>query len=342
MVRRVLSCLAEVPGCRGAEPGEFTRRAMESGRLDLTQVEALADLIEAETEAQRRQAQQALSGALGARVATWRADLVRAAALLEAVIDFADEDVPEDVSPEVLELLARVRGGLCDEVRGAGAAERVREGFEVAIVGPPNVGKSTLLNRLAGREAAITSDIAGTTRDVIEVRMDVRGLPVTFLDTAGLRDAQDEIEEIGITRARDRAAGADLRLFLLESAGNVAGVAQQSEDIVVLAKADLHGGDGVSGLTGAGVEDLLGRVAEVLEKRAGQSGLATRERHRAAMVGADSALEMAEALVVRGTEAYDIGAEEVRVAIRTLEALVGRIDVEDLLDEIFASFCLGK
>lgn len=343
VVRRVLTCLGDLPRCRSAEPGEFTRRAMENGRLDLTQVEALADLIEAETEVQRRQAQRALSGALGARVASWRVDLVRAAALLEAVIDFADEEVPEDVSVEVLELLGRVRDGLSTELSGMGAAERVREGFEVAIVGAPNVGKSTLLNRLAGREAAITSDIAGTTRDVIEVRMDVHGLPVTFLDTAGIREARDAVEEIGISRARDRASAADLRVFLVSATEDVSGVAAQSEDIVLTAKADQSGASGgVSGLTGAGVEDLLRRVADVLGARVNQSGLATRERHRAAMSGAERSLKAAVALVTRGPEAYDVGAEETRAAIRTLEALVGRIDVEDLLDEIFASFCLGK
>ncbi len=343
VVRRVLTCLGDLPGCRSAEPGEFTRRAMETGRLDLTQVEALADLIEAETEVQRRQAQRALSGALGARVASWRVDLVRAAALLEAVIDFADEEVPEDVSVEVLELLGRVRDGLSTELSGMGAAERVREGFEVAIVGAPNVGKSTLLNRLAGREAAITSDIAGTTRDVIEVRMDVHGLPVTFLDTAGIREARDAVEEIGISRARDRASVADLRVFLVSAKEDVEGIARQSEDIVLTAKADLSGASGgVSGLTGAGVEDLLRRVADVLGARVNRSGLATRERHRVAMIGAEQSLEAAVALVTRGPEAYDVGAEETRASIRTLEALVGRIDVEDLLDEIFASFCLGK
>ena len=343
VVQRVLACLGALDGLRIAEPGEFTRRAMESGRLDLTQVEALADLIEADTEAQRRQAQRSLSGALGARVASWRSDLVRVAALLEAVIDFADEEVPEDVSPEVLELLDRVQSGLRGELDGLGAAERIREGFEVAIVGLPNVGKSTLLNRLAGREAAITSEVAGTTRDVIEVRMDVGGLPVTFLDTAGIREARDSVEAIGIERARDRAVAADLRVFLVEEAEeSVTGVSRQPEDIVVRAKADLHGGDGVSGLTGAGVETLLASVADVLGKRVARSGLATRERHRAAMSAALSSLGAASSVVAAGPDAYDLAAEEVRSAIRALESLVGRIDVEDLLDEIFASFCLGK
>ncbi|WP_373050624.1 tRNA uridine-5-carboxymethylaminomethyl(34) synthesis GTPase MnmE, partial [Thalassovita aquimarina] len=216
VVASVLRELGNMDGLRQAEPGEFTRRALENGRLDLAQVEGLADLIEAETEAQRRQALRVLSGDLGNRAEEWRRDLIRAASLLEATIDFADEDIPVDVSPEVNELLDRVIASLSKEIAGVSAAERVRTGFEVAIVGAPNVGKSTLLNALAGRDAAITSEYAGTTRDVIEVRMDLAGLPVTLLDTAGLRETQDKVEEIGIKRARERAGLADLRVFLVE------------------------------------------------------------------------------------------------------------------------------
>ncbi|MCE8471849.1 50S ribosome-binding GTPase, partial [Rhodovulum sulfidophilum] len=200
-VSALLSALGCIDGLRLAEPGEFTRRALENGVLDLAQVEGLGDLLEAETEAQRRQALRVLSGALGAKVDRWREALIRAAALLEATIDFADEDVPVDVTPEVTGLLDEVAASLRSEIDGVSVAERIRDGFEVAIVGPPNAGKSTLLNHLAGREAAITSEHAGTTRDVIEVRMDLDGLPVTFLDTAGLRESADEVETIGIARA---------------------------------------------------------------------------------------------------------------------------------------------
>jgi len=201
IVAALLSELGSLDGLRLAEPGEFTRRALENGQLDLARVEGLADLIDAETEAQRKQALRVFSGALGKKADGWRTDLIRAAALLEATIDFADEDVPVDVTPEVTALVSGVRGELELEAQGVKAAERIRDGFEVAIVGPPNAGKSTLLNALAGREAAITSSVAGTTRDVIEVRMDLNGLPVTFLDTAGLRETTDEVEAVGVQRA---------------------------------------------------------------------------------------------------------------------------------------------
>jgi tRNA modification GTPase len=216
VVSAVLNALAGMPDHRMADPGEFTRRALDNGCLDVAQIEGLSDLIDAETEVQRVQALRVLSGDLGTRAESWRRDLIRAAALIEATIDFADEDVPVDVSPEVSSLVSAVIEDLDREISGVGVAERIRTGFEVAILGAPNVGKSTLLNALAGRDAAITSDVAGTTRDVIEVRMDLRGLPVTLLDTAGLRDTTDRVEAIGVDRARTRAQSADLRVLLAE------------------------------------------------------------------------------------------------------------------------------
>ncbi|WP_323781609.1 tRNA uridine-5-carboxymethylaminomethyl(34) synthesis GTPase MnmE [Thalassovita sp.] len=343
VVASVLRELSNMDGLRQAEPGEFTRRALENGRLDLAQVEGLADLIEAETEAQRRQALRVLSGDLGNRAEEWRRDLIRAASLLEATIDFADEDIPVDVSPEVNELLDLVIATLSDEIAGVSAAERVRTGFEVAIVGAPNVGKSTLLNALAGRDAAITSEYAGTTRDVIEVRMDLGGLPVTLLDTAGLRDTQDKVEEIGIARARERAAMADLRVFLIEGEQEP-DFEPLPEDIILKAKADLlqDKSGAVSGASGEGVSNLVNRITECLSQRTANIGIATRERHRASMRIAVQALQEAKNLVAMGEDMSDIAAEEMRTAIRALDALTGRIDVENLLDEIFSSFCLGK
>lgn len=343
VVRSVLAELAGIAGLRPAEPGEFTRRALENGRLDLTQVEGLADLIEAETEAQRCQAMRVLSGDLGRRAETWRERLIRASALLEATIDFADEEVPVDVGPEVGTLLADVGADLRREIAGVGMAERIREGFEVAIVGAPNAGKSTLLNALAGREAAITSEHAGTTRDVIEVRMDLRGLPVTLLDTAGLRETGDVVEAIGVDRARSRAGAADLRVFLT-APGESPLLDLRAGDIVVVSKADLHpeAANGISAITGQGVAELVDRIGEVLVTRASGGGVATRERHRQAMQRGLAALEAAKALLPRGEEAAELAAEELRSAVRALDSLVGRVDVENVLDEIFASFCLGK
>ncbi len=343
IISAVLRALSGIAGLRLAEPGEFTRRALENERLDLAQVEGLSDLIEAETEMQRRQALRVLEGAIGKRAETWRADLVRAAALLEATIDFVDEDVPVDVAPEVLDLLDRVRSELEREAAGVAVAERIRDGFEVAIVGAPNVGKSTLLNALAGREAAITSEHAGTTRDVIEVRMDLGGLPVTVLDTAGLREAGDAVEEIGIDRAKQRAGAADLRVFLLDETGSTVGLEPGPDDIVIRGKADLLAdGSGVSGKTGQGIGDLVAQITARLEGRAARAATVTRERHRVAVIRALASIDAAWNQVSRGSESSELAAEDLRAAIRALDSLVGRVDVEHILDEIFASFCLGK
>ncbi len=343
IMRRILTVLGLFEGVRLAEPGEFTRRALENGRLDLVQVEGLADLIEAETEAQRKQALRVLSGEFGERVEKWRKSLIRAAALLEATIDFADEDVPIDVSDEVRNLLQTVGRSLEREILGTDAAERIRTGFEVAIVGAPNVGKSTLLNRLAGRDAAITSSIAGTTRDVIEVRMDLGGLPVTLLDTAGIRESDDVIETLGIERALYRAREADLRVFLLDGI-DIPPLPVQEADLVLNAKGDISGTPfpAVSGVTGAGIDELLATLQERLSDIAAGAGLATHARHAAAMQSAKTGLETALSLLDAGPDRYDLAAAELRIGIHALEILVGRIDVENLLDEIFASFCLGK
>ena len=344
VVSAVLRALADQPGLRLAEPGEFTRRALENGVLDLAQVEGLADLIDAETEAQRRQAVRVLSGSVGQRVEGWRRDLIRAGALLEATIDFADEEVPVDVSPEVLALIDGLMADLGREAAGVQAAERIRDGFEVAIVGAPNAGKSTLLNQLAGREAAITSDIAGTTRDVIEVRMEIAGLAVTFLDTAGLRETEDRLEKAGIDRALSRAQAADLRLFLMDGS-STPGLMPLADDLVVVGKADtLSGVEGlaVSGLTGAGVPELLARIGGILERRVASAGALIRERHRLAVTTAIAALAESRAEVVREDSRVELAAEHLRRAVRALDALVGRVDVDDLLGEIFASFCIGK
>jgi len=229
------------------------------------------------------------------------------------------------------------------EIDGSFVAERIRSGFEVAIVGAPNVGKSTLLNASAGRDAAITSEIAGTTRDIIEVRMDLGGLPVTLLDTAGLRNSEDTVESIGIARALSRAATADIRVVLKRPEDDLA-LDMFDGDITLRPKIDAPDGiaDGISGLTGHGIPELLSRLKSTLLDRSASAGLATHERHRSAMVNAVRYILAARNILTLGPDEYDIAAEEIRFAIRSLEALIGRIDVENLLDEIFSSFCVGK
>ena len=346
VVSVVLHELSTQPDLRLAEPGEFTRRALENGRLDLAQVEGLADLIDAETEAQRRQALKVMRGALSQKADKWRSELIRAVSLLEVTIDFADEEVPVDVTPEVCELISTARLGMKKELEGSKVSERIRDGFEVAIIGQPNVGKSTLLNALAEREVAITSEIAGTTRDVIEVRMDLEGLPVTLLDTAGIRESEDVVEGLGIKRAKDRAATADIRVFLLGARDAVSdlGVKRIDGDIVAIGKADLVDSAefSVSGFTGQGVDKLIELLTTELSGRALGASSAIRERHRIALIKGVSALDAAEIHVRNGAEWSDLAAEEMRQALRAMDSLIGRVDVENILDEIFSSFCLGK
>lgn len=345
VIRRLLHLLGRMPGLRIAVPGEFTRRALEHGRLDLAQVEGLADLLAAETEAQRRQAVALAEGRLSARVANWRQQLIECLALVEAVIDFG-EDVPDNVLRTVPERLVGILSDLRESLSGARASERIRSGFIVAICGAPNVGKSTLLNYIAGREIAITSDIAGTTRDVLEVQMEIGGLAVTFLDTAGLRDATDSIERLGIERALQRADAADLRIFLTEDRlYPVYEKHVQDGDLVVRAKADT-GADfndlAVSGLTGAGVGDLLDRISDVLSKRVtGASGLA-HARQQEAVSRASSRVEKVLKLLDDPIGDIEFAAEELREAVAALDQLTGRVDVEAVLDVVFRSFCLGK
>ena len=343
VVQVVLRELSTTENLRHADAGEFTRRALENNRLDISKVEGLADLIDSETEAQRMQALRVLSGELGNLTSYWRDKLVRAASLIEATIDFADEEVPVDVSDEVIDIIEEIRDSITKEINGSVIAERVRSGFEVAIVGAPNLGKSTLLNALAGREAAITSEIAGTTRDVIEVRMDLGGVPVTLLDTAGIRETNDVVEGIGVSRALDRASLADAIVYLYDDTSQLAAF-EGDENVIRLRAKDDAGdyADGISGHTGNGVERLVRLLTQRFADMTKDVGIATRERHRIAMQDALVHLLNAESIVQQGPEMYDIGAEELRISCRVLDTLIGRVDVESLLDEIFSSFCIGK
>jgi tRNA modification GTPase len=366
VIAAVLTALAGLEGFRPAEAGEFTRRAFENGRMDLTAVEGLADLVAAETEAQRRQAFQHLKGLLGERAETWRQRLIEALALVEAGIDFSDEDdVPKDMMARALELVRP----LADEIgrAGAGQGERLREGLRVAIAGPPNAGKSTLFNRLARREAAIVSPFPGTTRDVLEVHLDLGGYPVTVLDTAGIRETSDPVEWEGVRRASEQARTADLVLWLVDAAAtdpqavpNLVGSIETpagSAFWFVVNKIDLVAGGQLervesafgqeltvhllSSATGAGVDDLVNAVARFAERTfTPEPALVTRQRQRAHLEETVVALRGAQQAARDGRE--EIMAEQLRLATRALGKLLGRVDVEDILDVIFRDFCIGK
>lgn len=347
VTRAILGVLGRMEGLRLAEPGEFTRRALLNDRLDLSQVEGLGDLLAAETEAQRRQAVALMDGAMSRLAERCGGLLIDALARVEVTIDFADEELPEGVLAAVAANLAAVEREFADALRGSRISERVREGFEVAIVGPPNAGKSTLLNALAGREAALTSEVAGTTRDVIEVRMDLDGLALTLLDMAGLRAVDERIEALGIDRARERAARADLRVFLVahEDELTALGVEREDEDILAWAKADLRvaaPGLAVSGLTGAGIDGLLEGISAVLSRRAASAGIVSHARQREALEGAKDAVASAARELQRGQPAVELVGEDLRSALRALDFLIGKVDVEAVLDVVFRSFCLGK
>ena len=362
VIAAVLNALGEIEGLRPAEPGEFTRRAFENGRLDLTAVEGLADLIYAETEAQRRQAYRQLKGLLGERAETWRQRLVEALALVEARIDFSDEaDVPEDLLGPALAIARGLRDEIAQALAGAVRGERLRDGLVVAIAGPPNAGKSTLLNRIARREAAIVSPVAGTTRDVIEVHLDLEGYPVTLLDTAGISDSKDPVEQEGVRRARLRTSEADLVLWVEDAQaapehGSLPQFGGPVATWLVRNKVDLLRSKyknnnqtdrlsmivfRLSAMTGEGVGELIEALCRQAREFFGaEPSLVTRQRHRDALQSTLAALDRGLAEGETGRE--DIVAEELRLAARTLGKLTGRVDVEDVLDVIFRDFCIGK
>ncbi len=352
------ACLSQ-PGVRVAEPGEYTRRAFENGKLDLAEAEGLADLVDAETEGQRRQALRQRRGALSAVYEGWRPRLIEAAALIEAEIDFPDEDLPDELARRAGPLLQALADDMGQHLNDAHRGERIRDGFRIAIIGPPNAGKSSLLNALAQREAAIVSDIPGTTRDVVEVRLVLAGFPVWIADTAGLREAADAIEAEGVRRALARAEEADLRIGVVEGDETpVSLVAMLGRgDLLVRSKLDLYGPPAsrrhapepaggtpavhVSATSGEGLAELetllAQRVAGALGRE--EAPVLTRVRHRRLVEEARSALLRAIPALEVGPE---LAAEDARVAADQIGRLTGRIDVEDLLGEIFSSFCIGK
>lgn len=345
----VLAALARLPGLRAAEPGEFTRRAFLEGRMDLSAVEGLADLIDAETQAQARQALRQLEGGLGRLAEGWRTRLIEAQALIEAALDFSDEgDVAGPVEAQAAARLAALEAEIARAVADAGRGERLREGYVVVLAGPPNAGKSTLMNALARRDVAIVSAIPGTTRDAIEVRLDLGGLPVTLIDTAGLRETADPVEAEGVARTRAKIAGADLVVWLDPVDAPVSPEEAFATPVLhVAAKADLAltrsaGALPLSAATGAGVDALLAAIEDRARGALGEGGdaVVTRERHRLALERAVAALARARAALAAGDT--ELAAEDARLAARAVGAISGRVDVEDVLDALFAAFCIGK
>jgi len=350
-------------GLRLAEPGEFTRRAFEHGRMDLSQAEAVADLVDAETDGQRRQALAQLDGALARRHETWRAEIVETLALLEAAVDFPDEELPEDLAARARPGLERLRGELDAALADAARGEKVRDGYRIAIVGAPNAGKSSLLNWLVGRDAAIVTPTPGTTRDVIEIPLLIEGFKVLVADTAGVREASDAIEAEGVRRARAWAESADLRLWVVDASGasgdwREAAELAQPHDILTLNKADLPAGAdaraalawaserGVrpveaSAAEGAGLDALHALIAATVSHAlsGAEFPAATRRRHRERLTEAREHIDRAAQALDRGAE---LAAEDVRLAGRALGRIAGRIDPESVLDRIFSSFCIGK
>ncbi len=360
VVAAAAGALAALPGLRVAEPGEFTRRAFDNRKLDLVEVEGLADLINAETEAQRRVALGQLGGALSRVVEDWRRRLIEIAARLEAWIDFPEEDLPAGLDEAVARDLAGLRDEMAPYLDSEQRGERLREGLAVAILGAPNVGKSSLLNVIARRDVAIVSDRAGTTRDVIELHLDLRGYPLTLADTAGLRAVEaeggDEIEVEGVARARARAEAADLRLVVFDATLDLAAQKETAElvtadSLVVFNKVDLAPPPAqppfatetvlaVSAKTASGLEALLDVLAARAEARLGLAGGAaplTRLRHREALADCVAALRRAAEAALP-----ELRAEDLRLALRALGRITGRVDVEELLDVVFREFCIGK
>ena len=353
VVAAVLDSLAAQPGLRLAEPGEFTRRAFLAGKIDLTAAEGLIDLIDAETAAQRRQALRQADGELGRLYDGWRTRLLALLAHFEAAIDFVDEPIPDSLEREVRRGILSVEDELTQHLDDNRRGERLREGVYIAILGAPNVGKSSLLNLLSRRDAAIVSSTAGTTRDVVEVRLDLQGYPVTLADTAGLRDGGDAIEAEGVRRARDRAAQADLKLVLFDLTALPDAASRaliDSDTIVLFNKSDLNDGDmpatgggaaryAVSVKTGAGIDPFLSALTEAVRERMGPSDTPaiTRTRHRSALRDCRDALARAAS-----ASQSELAAEDLRLAVRALGRITGAVDVEDLLDVIFRDFCIGK
>ena len=346
VVKKLFEVLSSLPETRLAEPGEFSRRAFLNEKMDLTEAEGLADLIDAETTAQARQAMRQMEGELGKLYEKWRVAIIKNLANMEAYIDFPDEDLPQSLKDEITKGLQKFRAEIKTHLNDNHRGEKIREGIYVVILGAPNVGKSSLLNYLAKRDAAIVSDIAGTTRDVIEVNLEIAGLPVTIADTAGLRESGDVIENEGIKRALQRAERADLKILMLDANDHLADTSLADENTIILLnkidaaqpekkKSDVE----VSINTGQGMDKFMQLLEQKLAERfaLSEAPLITRQRHREALAEAVGCLDN-----ISFDNPIELVAEDLRHAAFNIGRITGRIDVEDILDKIFSSFCIGK
>ena len=361
VVKRVLEVLGGIKNLRLAEPGEFSKRAFLNGKMDLAEAEGLADLIDAETTAQARQAMRQMQGLTSKLYEQWRQQIIQCLAFIEAYIDFPDEDLPVELTDDLNGKIGKLRSSIRDYLNDGKRGEKIREGIYVAIIGAPNVGKSSILNYLAGRDAAIVSEVAGTTRDVIEVVMEISGYKVIIADTAGIRESLDEVENEGIRRALQRASEADIKLLVLEAGAadeKIMGLAD-ADSIIVFNKFDLfrHCGldpqspsnagyrlrigvrNDVSSKTGEGMELLISQISQKLEQKFAQSEapLITQARHREALAAALDALQNFNL-----TKPIELTAEDLRYAASAIARITGRIDVDDILDVVFSKFCIGK
>ncbi len=348
VVDHFLSALNSIHGLKPAGPGDFTRQSLYNGRMDLTEVEGLVGLINSETMQQKVQAEKLFYGDFSKIVKGWRHKLLNIKANLEAAIDFVEEDININFQRDVEDNLKTVINEISKEISGSVYSEKISRGFEVAIVGMPNVGKSTLLNHLVGDEASIVSDLPGTTRDVIERRVNFDGHLVSLFDCAGIRKTSNSIEKIGVMKAQDRANKSDLRVFLVEDPSRIhlEGVVKKETDITIISKIDKKARFdeflGVSGKTGEGVKELVSQITSHLKAFSEKSGSACNNRHRNAMEKAVESLKQAKLVMFRSNDALEFVLEDIRQALLCLEDLIGKIDIEDVYTEIFSKFCIGK
>ena len=345
VIKTVMETLSKLPFLRQAFPGEFTQRALENNKLNLTQVEGLSDLLQAETEYQQKQALDTYTGKTNEKILKWKNDVLKILSLIEANIDFYEDVDDTDIIKKITKSILCLENDFKKEKKGFKFSESLRSGFIVSIVGKPNSGKSTLINKLAKRNVAITSRISGTTRDIIELRYNLDGIPIVFLDTAGIRKSKNKIEKIGISKSLKKANKSHLRVILSENIEELLslGLKKSSLDIVLRPKGDLKGSEpSISGITGKGIENLLQQIKERLHSKKITSTVINRTRHLERVNICINYINNIKELVSREIIELELLANELRGIILNIDGLLGLIDTESMLGEIFSNFCIGK